>query len=356
MRCPFLLPLVFVLAVLFAGAALAAEKGASEPLTQFKTADALWRHIETLKRGPGQDFTSAEEAKDYIGRVKLAAMEFSRRYANDPRRWEARMIVAQTAAVLQRMNGGKASGEQQEALYKEVLAAPDAPAPVKTEAQFGLLQIHLVPALESRSLTPELESEMSAFEKDFPGDDRASAVAMMHLRLLGKSDPAKAKAMLQELAKSKNQAVAVEARDRLRQSELLGQSLDLKFTALDGRAVDLGKLRGQVVLVDFWATWCAPCMAELPGLVEVYKKYHVSGFEIIGISLDEEKAKLLAVMQNRGVTWPQHFDGKGPANAIAAQYGIHVIPRAWIVNKKGVVVDVDATEGLGEKIEKLLAE
>ena len=70
--------------------------------------------------------------------------------------------------------------------------------------------------------------------------------------------------------------------------------LDLKYTAVDGSAVDLSKMRGKVVLVDFWATWCPPCRGEVPNVVAAYTKYHDQGFEIVGVSLDKDKERLLA--------------------------------------------------------------
>src|SRR6204780_1062417 len=70
--------------------------------------------------------------------------------------------------------------------------------------------------------------------------------------------------------------------------------LDLKYTAVDGTKVDLATMRGKVVLVDFWATWCPPCRGEVPNVVAAYKKYHDKGFNIVGISLDQDKSALLS--------------------------------------------------------------
>jgi thiol-disulfide isomerase/thioredoxin len=79
-----------------------------------------------------------------------------------------------------------------------------------------------------------------------------------------------------------------------------GAPIDLKFTAIDGRKVDLETLRGKVVLVDFWASWCQPCMLEIPHVVEAYHRFHDKGFEVVGISFDEDKAALQRTTQAEG--------------------------------------------------------
>ena len=137
-------------------------------------------------------------------------------------------------------------------------------------------------------------------------------------------------------------------------AELKSKPLDIKFTAVDGREVDLSKMRGKVVLIDFWATWCGPCVAELPNVLKAYKELHPKGFEIVGISLDSDKAKLESFVKDKGMEWPQFFDGKGWKNEIATTYDIHSIPAMWLVDQKGMVIDTAARGGLEEKVAKLL--
>jgi thiol-disulfide isomerase/thioredoxin len=135
-----------------------------------------------------------------------------------------------------------------------------------------------------------------------------------------------------------------------------GQPLDIQFTAVDGRSVNLREMKGKVVLIDFWATWCGPCVQEIPHVKAAYDKLHGSGFEIIGLSFDQSKAKLDQFVADKGLPWPQYFDGAGWKNKYGSLFGIHSIPTMWLVDKQGVLRDVNARDGLESKVAALLAQ
>jgi thiol-disulfide isomerase/thioredoxin len=138
--------------------------------------------------------------------------------------------------------------------------------------------------------------------------------------------------------------------------ELKSKPIDLKFTAVDGTAVDLAQMHGKVVLIDFWATWCPPCREEVPNVVAAYQKYHDKGFEVVGISLDKDKDKLLAFTKENGMVWPQYFDGQFWDNAISKGYGINSIPAMWLVDKKGMLLTMDGRNDLAGQVERALAQ
>ena len=107
---------------------------------------------------------------------------------------------------------------------------------------------------------------------------------------------------------------------------------------LAGQPLSLVNYKGKLVILDFWATWCGPCVKELPNLLKVYNQHHGQGLEVIGISLDEDEAALKAFLKEKQIPWPQFFDGKGWENQLAQKYGIRSVPATFLLDGQGRIL------------------
>jgi len=108
-----------------------------------------------------------------------------------------------------------------------------------------------------------------------------------------------------------------------------------------GKPFSIASRKGKVVLIDFWATWCAACVQEMPDVIDIYDKYHDQGLEILGVSMDVNKPKLDAYLIGAGVKWPQFFDGQYWDNKLAAQYGVDSAPTTYLLDRDGKIIAVN---------------
>ena len=119
---------------------------------------------------------------------------------------------------------------------------------------------------------------------------------------------------------------------------------DFQGKDLSGNPVSVGGLKGKIVLLDFWATWCPLCCQEMPAIAAAYKKYHSQGFEIIGINQDDDATATGRFVKENGLVWPQYWDGD---KKLAEKYGVEALPTNYLLDGQGHII---ATGLLGEEI------
>jgi thiol-disulfide isomerase/thioredoxin len=129
--------------------------------------------------------------------------------------------------------------------------------------------------------------------------------------------------------------------------------LKIKLPTVKGDSLTLASLKGKVILLDFWASWCGPCRVANKSLVKLYDKYHAKGFEIFSVSMDEDKSDWQKAILKDKIQWLQVNDPRGGWEATTAiNWNISVLPTTFLINKKGDVVAIDLE---GEELEKGIA-
>ena len=153
--------------------------------------------------------------------------------------------------------------------------------------------------------------------------------------------------------KDKNVIMFHEVVERMLSTNIGQFAPEISLPSPDGKEIALSSLKGKLVLIDFWASWCGPCRKEMPNVVKIYSKFKNKGFEIYGVSLDQDKEKWMEAITKDGINWPQVSDLKYWDNVAARIYNVQGIPYTVLIDKDGKII---AKNLRGQELEKKIAE
>ena len=334
------------------------EKNDAESIAQF--VQGMVRSFQTR----GAEFRSQEGTQTYLNKIDaaLAALQ-TRQLEADPAVLVANVRM-QVLGVLTSL--GDATAQQRTDGLVASLKQSEVPALKELGEQIELsAAINKLAVMEPAERAALIERIASAFKPGQELDREAVGLAQQAADTLENlefyAESAAAYNLFAKYLEARNEerlAGLVETmRGSARRVGLVGNPIEIKGTTVDGKQFDIASWKGKVVLVDYWATWCGPCIAELPNVQKAYEAYHSKGFEVVGISLDDDADRLAAFLKERQIPWttlfPEKEDERGWENPLARYYGIAGIPTVILVNKEGKVVSLNAR---GPALEQYLAD
>ena len=308
----------------------------------------------------GDEAYQAEHWKQYQAAQEKQCAFILELYQAHPKHEKTVELLPMRWSVLSRLVAS--DSEKAKSLIAEIDAAAkkNAGGPLAIEAAHAKAQAFTNMIRGGHATRDELVEAVDAFIKLAPDDKRAARLLMTVAQRHTPKDQQVAayKRMIKLYPDDRSSGYA---KGKLRQIEQLGKPFKLDFTdAISGESVSLSRLNGKVVVLDFWATWCGPCTAEMPKMKEIYAEYKDKGVEFIGISLDQPEdkgglTKLKEYCEKNEIPWPQYYQGDSWSGEYSTSWGINSIPSMFILDAKGNLYSTEARGKLEKMIPELLA-
>ena len=338
---------VFCLSVLLALGSSAALAG---------DAEADWKGIVALDAGPQEQPQTAEAARAmvlaHLAKQERALRGFLAAHPRDARVFETRLRLAR----LLQIRGDFEESDKLRADGKRLLDELEKTATPEQRVELAFSNVSRL-MRNLRQVTPAQRDDLLAaarkFQTDHPGDRRIAAL-LAEVAVLFDTLPKTKEALLAEAQPlATDDDLKGRIADDLKRVRLLGAEVPLTFTSVQGREIKLADLRGQPVLVVFFAAFSPPSLAALTSVQRAVAELPRGSVQVLGVNLDEKRETLDTVMKSRALAWPVAFDGKGWESPLVRGLGINALPTVWLFDARGRLRSLNALENTAAKIRQL---
>ena len=334
---------------------------AAETLPARADADGDWAVILKLDAGPPGTPTSRDEAvrlaHEHFAKHRAALTAFVATYPNDPRVLDAQLRLTSIRAALGEMD--KKPGEVQGALLDLMAMEKSKAVPRARLPDVAFRRISLQMQTFQGQPDQIREAVVTAarnFAARFPDDKRAPRLLVEAATQCDDTPREMRELLTSAQALSKEPALNARIADDMRRLNALDKPVTAKFGTIQGGTIDLTALRGNVVVLLFWAAESPPSLLWMQQFRDSVAKLPPEGLRIVMVSLDQNRKDLDQAIKLFGIPWPINFDGKGWENAVARPLGINAIPTVWILDKKGILRTLNARETYDVWIRRLQRE
>jgi peroxiredoxin len=339
-------------------AALAALFIAAAAWSARADAGSDWAKVLKFDAGPSATPASHEEAvriaHEFFGRQQAALRAFIAAYPSDPHALDARLRLISIQAAEGEMDQQPEQVRQALLAFMALERSPDTPPSRLADVAFRRISLEMQTFQGTKEqIRDAVVTAARNYAIHFPDDKRAPRLLVEAATECDDTPDTMRDLLTTARSLSKEPALDDRIADDMRRLNTLGTAVTAKFPTIQGDTIDLSALRGNVVVLIFWAAESPPSLIWLQRFCKDISRIPQQQLKIVMVSLDESRKDVDEAVRMLDLTWPINFDGKGWENAVARPLGINALPTVWILDKRGILRTLNARDSYDYWIQRL---